>query len=62
MFILDNNMFGVIVEKNYLSNFKEEDRKFIDSYLILEKDENNWVCPQHLPIIKYLEDVKEQFE
>ena len=27
MFVLDNNIFGVIVEKNYLSNFKE-DREF----------------------------------
>ena len=45
MFILDNNMFGVIIEKNYLSNFKEEERKFIDIYLkicqaIIEKDIN----------------------
>ena len=44
MFVLDNNIFGVIVEKNYLSNFKE-DREFIDIYLkicqsIIEKDIN----------------------
>ena len=55
MFVLDNNMFGVIVEKNYLSNFKEEDRKFIDIYLkicqaIIEKDINtlNDVLPEKI--------------